>query len=344
MLRDGYEGLLFYDSLFDHYSTDGGSSSSMLMNDNAGRSCKSSQKRLARSNHHYHHYHHHHRPFNLQHNSMKHVKISSPIGLKVSSSMAHMTNQLAHTITMHTDSDDRNDFHPNNNQHRLHHPHSANSSSGSRSNSSLVQSMRRMIFKSKVRDQQSNVWALIDIDTTDGDDDDDDMMATSNNAFATTTTTTTTTAASTYGDDRRFMHTYINHHIDHDDALRQALHQHQHPIDDITPPPVVAVVMASNPFLSPNKASSGILPYSTSTTTSNHHHQQNHHQQNHHHHNGEKRHPPNMHSTEPGKYLSLKQSYLSFRTNKAILSNVISSLNLGTARDDDVEVKVRVLL
>ena len=338
LLRDGYEGLLFYNSLFDLYSTDGGSSSSIVMNDNYGRSWKSTQRRLAQSNHR----HHHHQHYNNLLHSMDNTKRSvSPMSLKISSSMNHMSNKLVNTITMHTVGS--HDLHPNNSLHRIHHHHHHHdivptNRSNSNSNSNLVHAMRRMIFKSKVRDQQSNVWALIDIDSTEGDDgnDDDDMMATSNNAFA--SATTATIASSTYGDDRRFLTTYIDQHIDNDDVLRQAVHhhqqQHQHTIDDITsPPPAAAIMMSSNPFLSTNKASSGVLPPSSSfSSTSPYHH---HHQQQH---NDEKRHP-HMHSTDHKGYLPLKQSSLD--VTRVVLSTVIRSLNLY---GDDEVMEVRIAL
>jgi len=339
LLRDGYEGLLFYNSLFDLYSSDGGSSSSIVMNDNYGRSWKSSQRRLAQSNHRHHHHHHHQHYNNLLH-SMDNTKRSvSPMSLKISSSMNHMTNKLVNTITMHTVGS--HDLHPNNSLHRIHHHHDVVPTN--RSNSNLVHAMRRMIFKSKVRDQQSNVWALIDIDSTEGDDgnDDDDMMATNNNVFA--SATTATIAPSTYRDDRRFMTTYIDQHIDNDDVLRHAVHHHhhhQHIIDDITsPPPAAAIMMSSNPFLSTNKASSGVLPPPSSSfsSTSPYHHQHHHyHQQQQH--NDEKRHP-HMHSTDQRGYLSLKQS--SLEATRSLLSTVIRSLNLY---GDDEMVEVRITL
>ena len=344
LLRDGYEGLLFYNSLFDLYSTDGGSSSSIVMNDNYGRSWKSTQRRLAQSNHHHQHYN------NLLHSMDNTKRSDSPMSLKISSSMNHMSNKLVNTITMHTAGS--HDLHPNNSLHRIHHHHHHDvvptNRSNSNSNSNLVHAMRRMIFKSKVRDQQSNVWALIDIDSTEGDDgnDDDDMMATSNNAFA--SATTATIASSTYGDDRRFLTTYIDQHIDNDDVLRQAVHhhhhhhhqqqQHQHTIDDIaSPPPAAAIMMSSNPFLSANKASSGVLPpYSSSfSSTSPYHHHHHHHQQQH---NDEKRHP-HMHSTDHKGYLPLKQPSLD--VTRVVLSTVIRSLNLY---GDDEVMEVRIAL
>jgi len=236
---------------------------------------------------------------------MKAKRAVSPLSLKVSSSVSQLTNRLAHTVTMQNDSSNHNHHH---HHQGMHYNASSVPQSSRSSNNSLVESMRRMIFKSKVREQQSNVWTLIDVDMAD-----DDMMRTSSNAFA--ATTAAATATTSYEDDRRFVTTYIDQHVDDDDVLKQTLNLHHDyiitPIDDIP-------VLSFNPFLSPGKAST--FP---STTTPLHHHTSTHHP--------DKRHP-RMDSTDQ----SFTKGYLSLRANKELIGTVIRSLNLRN--DDEVRL------
>ena len=173
------------------------------------------------------------------------------------------------------------------------------------------------MFNSKVRDKQSNVWAMIDVDIADDDDDDDDDMMgdTGINAFA-TTAITTTTITTTSNNDRRFMSTYIKRHANDNDVLMQALQSIDHHNDDDT-----YDEMTYNPFLSPNK-----ITTTTSVPTTTYHHRDDYKDNANH---------DRRRAVSSSGYLSLKQSML---IDPSAMVTVLRAMHPHEDEDKDGDV------